>query len=213
MKYKCLTCGQIIDNNNLCPFCGCDSSMIVPYDDGEVVEEEEKPTSSEYEESVEERYYSLFNEKIDVSKIQNVDLDKLRSLYLLAVNRGSKITEEEIKNAFEESNIEKEDENKKEIKYEQMTLPFVNEIATSEEEFDNIYNSLIRNLVDLSMNEKDELTKDVLRNLIKDSIYKTPKETKKTKEEIIDALEFLVENNKNSKMYLRYLEIIKNLFK
>jgi DNA-directed RNA polymerase subunit RPC12/RpoP len=32
MKYKCLVCGQIIDNNEMCPFCGSDSSQIVPID-------------------------------------------------------------------------------------------------------------------------------------------------------------------------------------
>jgi len=32
MKYKCQVCGQIIDNNEMCPFCGSDSSQIVPLD-------------------------------------------------------------------------------------------------------------------------------------------------------------------------------------
>ena len=32
MKYKCLVCGQIIDNNEMCPYCGSDSSQIVPID-------------------------------------------------------------------------------------------------------------------------------------------------------------------------------------
>jgi|GEM_PF-3308013 len=32
MKYKCQVCGQIIDNNEMCPFCGSDSSQIVALD-------------------------------------------------------------------------------------------------------------------------------------------------------------------------------------
>jgi len=32
MKYKCQVCGQIIDNNEMCPFCGSDGSQIVPLD-------------------------------------------------------------------------------------------------------------------------------------------------------------------------------------
>ena len=31
MKYKCLVCGQIIDNPDKCPVCGAGPDKIVPY--------------------------------------------------------------------------------------------------------------------------------------------------------------------------------------
>ncbi|MFA6755906.1 MAG: hypothetical protein WCR97_05410 [Bacilli bacterium] len=33
MKYKCLVCGSIIDNNEVCPFCGSDKTQIIPIED------------------------------------------------------------------------------------------------------------------------------------------------------------------------------------
>ena len=33
MKYQCLVCGQIIDQNDVCPICGSDSSKIVELGD------------------------------------------------------------------------------------------------------------------------------------------------------------------------------------
>src|SRR5574344_1318987 len=33
MKYKCLVCGSIIDNNDVCPFCGSDKTQIIPIED------------------------------------------------------------------------------------------------------------------------------------------------------------------------------------
>ena len=32
MKYICKICGQVIDTNDICPFCGSDSSKIEPYE-------------------------------------------------------------------------------------------------------------------------------------------------------------------------------------
>lgn len=208
MKYKCLVCGQITDNNEMCPFCGSDSSQMVPIDsegktghfrclvcgretengnycpycgsqrlynldsrkventtsiniqngDGnaqnpqvnkseqyehvhyenknsflfnrpdeatmshEIIHEEEsnnqeefgapklqneeeyhEPENSEYEdESLETKYFNMFGEMLQLDSIQNPDPEKVETLYKIGINRGSKITPEEIAATFME---------------------------------------------------------------------------------------------------------------
>ena len=221
MKYKCLVCGQIIDNNEMCPFCGSDSSQIVPIEsegkvghyrclvcgretengdycpycgsqrlynldsrkventtsiniqngdsDGqkpqvnqsehyehvhyenknsflfnrpeeatqphEIVHEENQSVVPEQEfaaqklpeenenheeeqtfvreenESFESRYFNMFGELLPLESIQNPDPEKVEILYRIGVNRGSKITPEEIASTFmEEENVEEENQ-------------------------------------------------------------------------------------------------------
>lgn len=221
MKYKCLVCGQIIDNNEMCPFCGSDSSQIVPIEsegkvghyrclvcgretengdycpycgsqrlynlDSRKVEnttsiniqngdsngqkpqvnqsehyehvhyenknsflfnrpeevtqpqeiiheenqnvvpeqefaaqrlpdesenhEEEQTFVQEENESFESRYFNMFGELLPLESIQNPDPEKVEILYRIGVNRGSKITPEEIASTFmEEENVEEENQ-------------------------------------------------------------------------------------------------------
>lgn len=208
MKYKCLVCGQITDNNEMCPFCGSDSSQMVPIDSEgktghyrclvcgretengnycpycgsqrlynldsrkventtsiniqngdenaqnpqvnkseqyehvhyenknsflfnrpdeatmshEIIHEEEsnnqeefgapklqneeeyhEPENSEYEdESLETKYFNTFGEMLQLDSIQNPDPEKVETLYRIGINRGSKITPEEIAATFME---------------------------------------------------------------------------------------------------------------
>ncbi len=220
MKYKCLVCGQIIDNNEMCPFCGSDSSQIVPIEsEGKVghyrclvcgretengdycpycgsqrlynldsrkventtsiniqngdsngqrpqvnqseqyehvhyenknsflfnrpeevtkpqeiineenegvayeqefsaeefpneneIHEEEQNFVQEDNESFESKYFNMFGELLPLESIQNPDPEKVEILYRIGVNRGSKITPEEIASTFmEEENVEEEE--------------------------------------------------------------------------------------------------------
>lgn len=221
MKYKCLVCGQIIDNNEMCPFCGSDSSQIVPiesegkvghyrclvcgretengdycpycgsqrlynldsrkventtsiniqngdsgeqkpqvnqsehyehvhyenknsfffdrpdevtkpqeiiHDEGENVAPEQEYSNeeiqheenennddgnfvSEENESFESKYFNMFGELLPLESIQNPDPEKVEILYRIGVNRGSKITPEEIASTFIEEEIGDEEEN------------------------------------------------------------------------------------------------------
>ncbi len=209
MKYKCLVCGQIIDNNEMCPFCGSDSSQIVPiesegktghyrclvcgretengdycpycgsqrlynldsrkventtsiniqngennkpevnksehyehvhyenkngfffekpeevtHNENEMheeesaapyqefnapkLEEEEHPEfdqneeHNEEDETFESRYFNMFGEMLPLDSIQNPDPEKVETLYRMGVERGYKISPEEVASAFAE---------------------------------------------------------------------------------------------------------------
>lgn len=171
MKYKCLTCGQIINNNDICPICGSDSSSIVPLDeeeakghyrclncgresedghycpycgsdnlfdldtrtvqDTQAIKIEEMERVEEFSlfddveleqpkkepEDLESRYLKAFGELLELSSIQNPDPEKVNALYRMGLNRGSKITPQEIANTFNPEVDEDEDY----INYEQNT--------------------------------------------------------------------------------------------
>ncbi len=217
MKYKCLVCGQIIDNNEMCPYCGSDSSQIVPIEsegktghyrclvcgretengdycpycgsqrlynldsrkventtsiniqnseenhkpevnesekyehvhyenknsfffdkpaevkeennvsedenvapqeefsapkieDEEHYESEENQEYHEEDESNESKYFNMFGELLPLDSIQNPDPEKVETLYRMGVERGYKISPEEVASAFTEEEYKEESE-------------------------------------------------------------------------------------------------------
>ena len=217
MKYKCLVCGQIIDNNEMCPYCGSDSSQIVPiesegktghyrclvcgretengdycpycgsqrlynldsrkventtsiniqngeenhkpevnesekyehihyenknsfffdkptevheennvsedesvapqeainvpkFEEEEHYENEENQEYHEDDESNESKYFNMFGELLPLDSIQNPDPEKVETLYRMGVERGYKISPEEVASAFAEEEYTEESE-------------------------------------------------------------------------------------------------------
>ena len=68
--YKCKICGQIIDNNNICPFCGSDSSNIIE------IEETIEKKNKESKETVSMWLHTLCNGDVfDFSDSHDISLN------------------------------------------------------------------------------------------------------------------------------------------
>lgn len=150
MNYKCKICGQIIDNDSMCPYCGSDNKYIEP-----LIEDINESNSDE---ELETNFLEKENKPSDLSNENVSDFnDELKE-------ENSELhdeTQEEENNILEDKLIEK-DEKTKEDNY------FVNEAKNNEEVeinsskidknlanlkylaeiFVNIYNNNIKSLVD-----------------------------------------------------------------
>ena len=243
MKYKCLVCGQIIDNNEMCPFCGSDSSQIVPIEsegktghyrclvcgretengdycpycgsqrlynldsrkventtsiniqngeenhkpevnesekyehvhyenknsfffnkpeevneennvqenesaapqqefnapkieEDEHYENDENQEYHEEEESNESKYFNMFGELLPLDSIQNPDPEKVETLYRMGIERGYKISPEEVASAFaeEEYSEEESETTHEEEHYNEQEVHFKENAENVEEE-------------------------------------------------------------------------------
>ena len=121
--YKCKICGQIIDNNNICPFCGSDSSNIIEIE--ETIEKKNK-----------EKYYCLncgheldsneYCEFCGASKdyiIEKSEYDKIFSEPLVDDTTSTLVNNEETNEKVEEiENNINEEEKLDSLKEEDNTL-------------------------------------------------------------------------------------------
>lgn len=308
MKYKCQVCGQIIDNNEMCPFCGSDSSQIIALDQQskkgryrclvcgretdngeyctycgsqrlynldtqktedtrsiEIQEAQEDtiedvipsiddvPTTQEevdekevypqhQEESLESKYFNMFGELLQLDSIKNPSPEVIDSLYRIGLNRGDKITPEEIANAFNDGEetdeevpstphfvfsaqklhndeIEKEVESDMNIEDSNVFEEVQKDELLENNSYDKVANSLIL-LIDAYMHfsEKDKVIDSVLEDL-KDELAENveQRDLDSVKEEIIKSIEELIKLDKengseNLASDEKYLKLIKILF-
>lgn len=150
MNYKCKICGQIIDNDSMCPYCGSDNKYIEP-----LIED---INESNLDEELENDFLEEENKQSDLSSENVSDFNnELKEENCELHNE----TKEEESNILEDKLIEK-DEKTKEDNY------FTNEAKNNEEVeinsskidknlanlkylaeiFVNIYNNNIKSLVD-----------------------------------------------------------------
>lgn len=150
MNYKCKICGQIIDNDLMCPYCGSDNKYIEPFI--------EDINESNLDEELENDFLEEENKQSDLSYENISDFnDELKEENSMLHYE----TKEEENNILEDKLIEK-DEKTKEDNY------FTNEVKNNEEVeinsskidknlanlkylaeiFVNIYNNNIKSLVD-----------------------------------------------------------------
>lgn len=312
MKYKCLVCGQIIDNNEMCPFCGSDSSQIIPLDGGsskkghyrclvcgretdngeycpycgsqrlynldtnrsedtqslDIKNEEDSEeqndvdeTVSEHnqnaifdkedenseepiedsseeesfneeakpEESLESRYFNSFGELLPLESISNPDPNKVSALYRMGINRGEKITPEEIANAFEieQDNDEPIEEVEKNVNNEEVELE--EELDERQEENmelpinktpESIQLKVLRTVEDLLHNyDEDSVTTGVLNDLKDRALDEltSKKSGEELENEIIELLSELITydkevNSPSLNSDEKYLKLLKILF-
>lgn len=280
MKYKCLVCNQIIDNDEMCPFCGSDSSQIVPIettdkkgnyrclvcgketDNGDycpycgsqrlynldtnktedttsipVITEDnpgyteesfndfgesESDNSETSEESLESRYFNMFGELLPLDSIPNPDVDKINALYRIGINRGEKITPEEIANTFSEDVEDSADES---ICCEENTREDKSEIKKETDDFyenNSLYDnemiilSSIEKLLDTYQSDKlivatlNELKTRILSEVSDNLAGENPEE------ELLIALDSIAKEerqngSRRSVTDQRYLELLKVL--
>lgn len=148
--YKCKICGQIIDNKNICPFCGSDSSNIIEIE--ETIEEKKNK----------EKYYCLncgheldsneYCEFCGASKdyiIEKSEYDKIFNEPLVDDTASTLINNEETK--------EKVDEVESDIKDE--------EIIDSLKKEDHVFNEEPIKEPSISKEEKQPILSKNLANL------------------------------------------------
>jgi DNA-directed RNA polymerase subunit RPC12/RpoP len=331
MKYKCLVCGQIIDNNEMCPFCGSDSSQIVPIDfqgkkghfrclvcgretengdycpycgsqrlynldtkkaedtssieipsekvnenEGNEVNNEENHEEAQFgaesdmttsvdvkkedesneevpedsvqeennleeevpneqtgvdEESLESRYFKIFGEMLPLDSIKNPDPEKVNALYRIGINRGEKISPDEIAKFFYDDEpkeeeideeipvepiIEKPSEEVKEVEKEVVETKEEPIIQPLEQKV-NIKAELLLAITTLITNEElDDVSYSLLESL-SNEISDEVKSSGDEKERILSLLNALVEEDKKNgdaklSIHQKYLDLFKVLF-
>src|SRR5574344_1347488 len=313
MKYKCLVCGQIIDNNEMCPFCGSDSSQIVPIDfqgkkghfrclvcgretengdycpycgsqrlynldtkkaedtssieipsekvnenEGNEVNNEENHEEAQFgaesdmttlvdvkkedesneevpedsvqeennleeevpneqtevdEESLESRYFKIFGEMLPLDSIKNPDPEKVNALYRIGINRGEKISPDEIAKFFYD------DEPREEVKEVEKEVVETKEepIIQPLEQKVNIKAELLLAFTTLITNEElDDVSYSLLESL-SNEISDEVKSNGDEKEKILSLLNALAEEDKKNgdaklSIHQKYLDLFKVLF-
>jgi len=250
--YRCLVCGRESDAGDYCPYCGSQRLFNLDTKKSTTYENEEAETSPiestnnveqnrvEREEvSLEARYLHAFGETLPLDMIDNPDVDSINSLYRMGLNRGGKISREEVLRAFNKEETDEQEiveEQVEETSHMNFTSAFdkkevQEEVAqeVQEEEVEDapveinsgdVLADLLAAIETLLHFSKEgniaKVVLDELKNRILDEAGEN-KDVEELQENLIAKMEALIEHDKENDLATldqdeKYLQLLKTIF-